>query len=117
MLPKLLGSVLVVEHAKSSKEWGIALAIFDEALQERTERRLNRHSADRVAAFGRGFGLPSRDPIALLIWIVPASRSTSETTSASSFTVPFKKQFWGDHYGNFTDKFGVQWAITYPSKA
>jgi PhnB protein len=26
-------------------------------------------------------------------------------------TVPFKKQFWGDHYGNFTDKFGVQWAI------
>jgi PhnB protein len=26
-------------------------------------------------------------------------------------TVPFQKQFWGDHYGNFTDKFGVQWAM------
>jgi PhnB protein len=26
-------------------------------------------------------------------------------------TVPFKKQFWGDVYGNFTDRFGVQWAI------
>jgi PhnB protein len=26
-------------------------------------------------------------------------------------TVPYKRQFWGDHYGNFTDKFGVQWAI------
>jgi PhnB protein len=26
-------------------------------------------------------------------------------------TVPFKQQFWGDHYGNFTDKFGVQWAV------
>jgi PhnB protein len=26
-------------------------------------------------------------------------------------TVPFEKQFWGDHYGNFTDKFGVQWAM------
>ena len=26
-------------------------------------------------------------------------------------TVPFKKQFWGDFYGNFTDRFGVQWAI------
>jgi PhnB protein len=26
-------------------------------------------------------------------------------------TVPFKEQFWGDHYGNFTDQFGVQWAI------
>jgi PhnB protein len=26
-------------------------------------------------------------------------------------TVPFRQQFWGDHYGNFTDKFGVQWAV------
>jgi PhnB protein len=27
-------------------------------------------------------------------------------------TVPFKRQFWGEHYGNFTDKFGVQWAVS-----
>jgi PhnB protein len=26
-------------------------------------------------------------------------------------TAPFAKQFWGDHYGNFTDRFGVQWAM------
>lgn len=26
-------------------------------------------------------------------------------------TVPFTRQFWGDHYGNFTDRFGVQWAM------
>ena len=26
-------------------------------------------------------------------------------------TVPFAKQFWGDYYGNFTDRFGVQWAV------
>jgi len=26
-------------------------------------------------------------------------------------TVPFQKQFWGDLYGNFTDRFGVQWAV------
>ena len=32
-------------------------------------------------------------------------------------TVPFKKQFWGDHYGNFTDKFGVQWAISSRARA
>jgi len=32
-------------------------------------------------------------------------------------TVPFAKQFWGDHYGNFTDKFGVQWAINSRAKA
>jgi PhnB protein len=30
-------------------------------------------------------------------------------------TVPFKKQFWGDAYGNFTDRFGVQWAIIAPA--
>lgn len=27
-----------------------------------------------------------------------------------SITVPFAKQFWG-WYGNFTDRFGVQWAV------
>jgi PhnB protein len=32
-------------------------------------------------------------------------------------TVPFRQQFWGDHYGNFTDKFGVQWAIGSGPKA
>ncbi len=32
-------------------------------------------------------------------------------SSGGRVTVPFAKQFWGDHYGNFTDAFGVQWAI------
>jgi PhnB protein len=32
-------------------------------------------------------------------------------------TVPFRMQFWGEHYGNFTDKFGVQWAISSRPKA
>ncbi len=27
-------------------------------------------------------------------------------------TVPFARQFWGERYGNFTDRFGVQWAIS-----
>jgi PhnB protein len=26
-------------------------------------------------------------------------------------TVPFALQSWGEHYGNFTDRFGVQWAM------
>jgi PhnB protein len=29
-------------------------------------------------------------------------------------TVAFQKQFWGDFYGNFTDRFGVQWAMNVP---
>lgn len=27
--------------------------------------------------------------------------------------VPFKKEFWGDHFGQLTDKFGVQWMVNY----
>jgi PhnB protein len=33
-------------------------------------------------------------------------------SAAGRVTVPFKKQFWGDYYGNLTDKFGVQWAVS-----
>jgi len=27
--------------------------------------------------------------------------------------MPFKKEFWGDYFGNFFDKFGVQWMVNY----
>jgi PhnB protein len=27
--------------------------------------------------------------------------------------MPLEDQFWGDYYGNFTDKFGVCWMIGY----
>jgi len=40
-----------------------------------------------------------------------AARLFEALSSAGRVTVPFKKQFWGDHYGNFTDQFGVQWAM------
>lgn len=43
---------------------------------------------------------------------LPAARLLFERLSAGGrVTVPFQKQFWGDHYGNFTDQFGVQWAV------
>jgi PhnB protein len=40
-----------------------------------------------------------------------AERLFADLSSAGRVTVPFELQFWGDHYGNFTDQFGVQWAI------
>jgi PhnB protein len=44
---------------------------------------------------------------------VEAARTSFDALSAGGrVTVPFKKQFWGEHYGNFTDKFGVQWAVS-----
>jgi PhnB protein len=32
-------------------------------------------------------------------------------SAGGRITVPFTRQFWGDDYGNFTDRFGVQWAV------
>jgi PhnB protein len=41
-----------------------------------------------------------------------AAKSLFEQLSESGrVTVRFARQFWGDDYGNFTDKFGVQWAV------
>ncbi|MET0790671.1 MAG: VOC family protein [Polyangiaceae bacterium] len=40
-----------------------------------------------------------------------AERLFAELSRNGRVTVPFKLQFWGDQYGNFTDQFGVQWAI------
>ena len=46
-----------------------------------------------------------------------AARTLFDALSAGGrVTVPFAKQFWGDHYGNFTDKFGVQWAMNSRAK-
>jgi PhnB protein len=38
-------------------------------------------------------------------------------STGGKVTIAFQKQFWGDYYGNFTDRFGVQWAINCPSPA
>ena len=40
-----------------------------------------------------------------------AQRLFADLSAGGQVSVPFKQQFWGDHYGNFTDRFGVQWAI------
>ena len=32
-------------------------------------------------------------------------------SAGGKVTVAFDKKFWGDYYGNFTDRFGVQWAV------
>jgi len=60
---------------------------------------------------------PDSEPMkgsALLIEIedpLAAGALFATLSAGGRVTVPFKKQFWGDHYGNFTDRFGVQWAV------
>ena len=41
-----------------------------------------------------------------------AAATFERLSDGGRITVPFVRQFWGDHYGNFTDRFGVQWAIS-----
>jgi PhnB protein len=43
-----------------------------------------------------------------------AERLFAALSAGGRITVPFQRQFWGDHYGNCTDKFGVQWAVLCP---
>jgi PhnB protein len=40
-----------------------------------------------------------------------AERLFASLSEGGRVTVPFKGQFWGEHYGNFTDRYGVQWAV------
>jgi PhnB protein len=40
-----------------------------------------------------------------------AARLFAALAAGGLVTVEFRRQFWGDHYGNFTDRFGVQWAV------
>ena len=60
---------------------------------------------------------PDSEPMkgsALMIEEGDAERATAlfDALSAGGLvTVPLKRQFWGDVYGNFTDRFGVQWAV------
>lgn len=51
---------------------------------------------------------------ALLLEIPDAAEAATlfaALSEAGRVTVAFQKQAWGDLYGNFTDRYGVQWAI------
>lgn len=34
-------------------------------------------------------------------------------SSGGQVSMPLAKMFWGDYFGSFTDKFGIQWMISY----
>lgn len=51
---------------------------------------------------------------ALLIELDDAAegeRLFARLSDGGRVTLGFAKQHWGSHYGNFTDRFGVQWAV------
>ena len=42
-----------------------------------------------------------------------AERLFKELSGGGKVEMPFEKMFWGDHFGSFTDKFGVGWMVNY----
>ena len=42
-------------------------------------------------------------------------RIFNELSSGGQVMMPFEKAFWGAHFGMLTDKFGIQWMVSYDS--
>lgn len=42
-----------------------------------------------------------------------ADRIFNALSAGGKIQMPIADQVWGDYYGNFTDKFGVQWMVNY----
>ncbi len=40
-----------------------------------------------------------------------AQRIFNELSAGGNILAPFKKEFWGDYFGLFFDKFGIQWMV------
>lgn len=45
-----------------------------------------------------------------------ADRLFAALSSGGEVRMPMAEMFWGDYYGEITDKFGVQWMIDTPAK-
>src|SRR5690606_38606475 len=53
------------------------------------------------------------------ISVTPDSREEADRlfnglSAGGSVEMPMEEQFWGDYFGSFKDKFGVQWMINFP---
>jgi PhnB protein len=45
-----------------------------------------------------------------------ANRLFKGLSNGGKITVPISKAFWGDYFGMLTDKFGIQWMVSYTYK-
>lgn len=42
-----------------------------------------------------------------------ADRIFAELSAGGEIGMPLADQFWGDYYGHFTDRFGIQWMVNH----
>ena len=45
-----------------------------------------------------------------------ADRVFNSLSSEGNVQMPMQSTFWGDYFGNFTDKFGVGWMVSFAEK-
>lgn len=74
------------------------------------------HGSDVIPNLGMGEPLKMGNNVAILI--APDSREAadrfySQLSAGGKNFSPMKDEFWGDYFGSFTDKFGVEWLINY----
>ncbi|MBK8552180.1 MAG: VOC family protein [Ignavibacteria bacterium] len=46
-----------------------------------------------------------------------ADRIFKELSAGGKVEMPMEDVFWGDYFGMFTDKFGIQWMVSYQKKS
>jgi PhnB protein len=56
------------------------------------------------------------------ICVQPDSRAEADAlfsalSEGGRIDMPMAEMFWGDYFGSFADRFGVQWMVTTPAKA
>lgn len=74
------------------------------------------HGSDFIP--GTQMGEPLKMGNNVSIMIAPDSREDadrffSQLSAGGKNLSPMKDEFWGDYFGSFTDKFGVEWLINY----
>lgn len=96
-----------------------------EALPEEVKKRVMHVGIDlpgggRIMASDtmEGMGPPHVVGTNMSISIHPGSREEADRLFAAlsaggQIGMPLEDQFWGDYYGHFTDRFGIQWMINF----
>jgi PhnB protein len=75
------------------------------------------HGTDALESMGQKLILGNN----VHIMLNPQSKQDADKyyaalSSGGNNLMPMQDMFWGDYYGSFTDKFGIQWMINYTKK-
>ena len=58
-----------------------------------------------------GFGITAGSGVLMAMQI--GAKNTGDLCSGGKIEMPISDQVWGDYFGSFEDKFGVQWMVIY----